>query len=227
MIKLDTLARWALVAGAATVFTACTTLEERCQRTNWYAVGQTDGRKGLSEDHLGYHEGRCGAYTEVDGNLYRQGHAAGVAQLCSPETAYQLGRTGRHKFTSCPKDLRRAYHASWERGLDEYCSVNGGFEAGRSGVAYQGVCPKERENVFLKTYALGREMRTIENEIASFDKQISKIDDDLLGAMPDDQRSKLEFERRRAISNKRALERRLDTVRLAVQLVDSALSARE
>lgn len=105
-----------------------------CIQADWFEVGRLDGLQGISEENSVY-IGRC-----------------------------------RRSFNE------ELYLAGWNRGLVEFCTPERAFDVGRSGLDYKdGTCPPQAEPVFLRAFATGKEILTIERENSELESQIDRL----------------------------------------------------
>ena len=111
---------------------------------------------------VGYEDGLMGRSGAAIGNYRKACAKAGV----QPDLAeYQAGRA---------------------QGLEEFCRPQNGYNLGERGGNYQGVCPVHAEPAFLAAYEDGRtlyelryDVNRLVNEIASTERQIDQIEDDI------------------------------------------------
>ncbi|AMO58349.1 DUF2799 domain-containing protein [Endozoicomonas montiporae] len=87
---------------------------------SWEQLGQMDGYKGLSErTHSELSE--LHQLNEQNFDLYKKGYDTGIAEFCSFDTGYFLGRSGFSYRGQCAGfDHEDEYILSWQDGQFEY-----------------------------------------------------------------------------------------------------------
>jgi hypothetical protein len=91
---------------------------------------------------------------------------------------------------------REAYYAGRDEGLRIYCSEENGFEQGRLGRKYQHVCPLDLEPEFLAGFYAGREIYEYKSKVASLEKQLRSIENQIEAKEKDLHSSKLSKKQR-------------------------------
>jgi hypothetical protein len=74
---------------------------------------------------------------------------------------------------------RYDYFAGRDMGLSIYCTENNGFEQGRRGKKYQYVCPPDLEQVFLIGFNQGKEIYDYESKVASLERRLKRIEEQI------------------------------------------------
>ncbi len=98
-----------------------------CQELDWYEIGRRDGSKGL--DFAGHKEVKT-VCAQSDHStqeaLYNNGFDSGIAQFCSPENAFEIGRSGQKLNNICPPMLKAAFAKRYEEGrrVEELTKMN-------------------------------------------------------------------------------------------------------
>lgn len=96
----------------------CATMDKsECQTADWRTIGLEDGAAGRQLTYLGNHRRACAEYG-VTPNLdaYRDGHAQGARQFCTPTNGFRQGRAGRNYSGICPADLETEFLAAHATG---------------------------------------------------------------------------------------------------------------
>ena len=87
---------------------------------SWEQLGQMDGYKGFAERS----NSELSELHKLDRqsfDLYKQGYATGIAEFCTPEAGYFLGRSGFSYRGQCARfDHEDDYILSWKDGQFEY-----------------------------------------------------------------------------------------------------------
>lgn len=78
------------------------------------------------------------------------------------------------------------YRRGYDEGIKQFCTKKRAFDLGKKGQEYPDVCPEDIEDDFLKSYELGVELRSREDELRRADdhiqyhkKQIEKVKDEI------------------------------------------------
>jgi len=112
------------VFAAALAVTGCaskTLSESQCMANDWYTVGYSDGSRGFDQSRLLQHADACVAHGIVpDRAQYGAGWRDGIDQYCTPESAFDLGRSGATYRRICPANLEDAFHAAFTNGHTLY-----------------------------------------------------------------------------------------------------------
>lgn len=91
-----------------------------CEGTNWYELGRQAGRQGQSlKDNWDLRK-ICGNDRELYGQKFaiiETGYFSGLAEFCSAENAFNLGRLGLEAESTCPDQFREQYDKAYKRGL--------------------------------------------------------------------------------------------------------------
>ena len=94
---------------------------------------------------------------------------------------------------------RYDYFEGRDVGLSIYCTENIGFEQGRHGKKYQYVCPPDLEPAFLIGFNQGQEIYKYESEVASLERQLKRIEEQIEDKKKKLNSSKLSDEKRATI----------------------------
>ncbi len=88
--------------------TACSHLKNfqtsSCGQTDWYEIGRQDGRYGESSEKIEKWFKLC--KKSFNKTMYKIGHKKGLKQYCSPENAFQLGKTDIPYKKVCKTSLK-------------------------------------------------------------------------------------------------------------------------
>lgn len=106
------------LAGCATVSPA-----ERaafCQAVDWREYGRNDGLLGVPAAERAELFADCSELGHApDTQGYAAGRAEGLAEYCTLETGYEVGREGRRYRDVCPPELEIAFLQGYEEGRHE------------------------------------------------------------------------------------------------------------
>lgn len=103
---------------AALLAAGCATMDEsECREADWRTVGLEDGSAGRRLDYIGNHRRSCADHgVKPDLEAYRDGHAIGARQFCTPANGFRQGRAGRAYAGICPADLEGGFLAAHATG---------------------------------------------------------------------------------------------------------------
>jgi len=107
----------------------CATMDKsECRAADWRSVGFEDGAAGRQLGYIASHRRSCAEHgVTPDLEAYRDGHAIGARQFCTPANGFRQGRAGRGYGGICPADLAGEFlaaHATGQR-LHELASEVG------------------------------------------------------------------------------------------------------
>lgn len=102
----------------ALVLSACATMSDKeCLTANWYDQGYRDGSRGWPASRVIDHREACADVGVMpDMEHYRNGHAKGVLEYCTPANGVAEGRSGRPYRNVCPARLEREFLFYFSRG---------------------------------------------------------------------------------------------------------------
>ena len=91
--------------------------KSECRNADWKTVGLEDGAAGRQLSYVGNHRRSCAEYgVTPDLAAYRDGHAIGARQFCTPANGFRQGRAGRAYGDICPADLEDGFLAAHAAG---------------------------------------------------------------------------------------------------------------
>src|SRR5689334_12498816 len=100
------------------LLTGCATshISTPCQEPDWYEIGRRDGASGEQLDYS-KPKRKCSEtdYSSIK-DVYRAGRAAGLAQYCSEENAFVIGRAGLSYSYVCPSTLEETFLGAFKKG---------------------------------------------------------------------------------------------------------------
>lgn len=90
---------------------------QECEVSDWYAVGFSDGSRGLSVSQFDRYRQDCSAHgVSPDLGAYRSGRDEGLQEFCQPERAFELGSQGRSNPGVCPPELKADFADAFRSG---------------------------------------------------------------------------------------------------------------
>lgn len=101
---------------------SCASLsEQECLAGNWEEIGQRDGRAGRTADYIVNHYKACDETgVTPDRAAWERGRQAGLRAYCTPDNAYDVGRSGRRLSPVCPAASLPALDRAHDRGWRYY-----------------------------------------------------------------------------------------------------------
>lgn len=104
------------------VLGGCATLNEsECRSADWSQLGARDGGLGYSRDRLQDHRKACSEFgLAADDAAWSEGYAAGLADYCTADNGYRVGRQGGHYANVCPAQAERRFVPAYELGRETY-----------------------------------------------------------------------------------------------------------
>jgi hypothetical protein len=111
----------------------------------------------------------------LEADWFEIGHKDG--SIGKPRVLFQKHVDACTKHGITPN--RQRYYAGRDEGLRVYCTEDNGFEQGRLGKKYQYVCPADVEPEFLAGFYAGREIYEYESEVASLERRLRSIEEQI------------------------------------------------
>ena len=91
-----------------------------CTAADWKAIGYEDGTRGYKTNAFAKYRKACASHGIVANfDVYRAGHAEGIAEYCQPQNGYRLGTRG-YRYGACPAHLASAFKAANDDGYGLY-----------------------------------------------------------------------------------------------------------
>ncbi|MGD8421173.1 MAG: DUF2799 domain-containing protein, partial [Gammaproteobacteria bacterium] len=120
------LSRFIFCMAVALAAAGCATMDKsECREADWRTIGLEDGSAGHAVSYIGNHRKACAEYgVTPDLAAYRDGHAIGVRQFCTPPNGFRQGRAGRGYAGVCPADLEQDFLAAHATGHRLYALDN-------------------------------------------------------------------------------------------------------
>jgi len=112
----------AMILVLAVALGGCASLsQEDCVRSDWKAIGQTDGRDGYPLSRMTDHREACHQYgVQPDPVAYKEGHAIGLVSYCTFRGGYRAGSRGRSYHGLCQAEQEAAFRDGYDVGLQVY-----------------------------------------------------------------------------------------------------------
>lgn len=95
--------------------------QEECVRSDWQAIGESDGRDGYPLSRITEHREACYEYgVQPDLIAYKVGHEKGLVSYCTFKGGYKAGYNGRSYHGLCPAEKEAEFRDGYDIGLDVY-----------------------------------------------------------------------------------------------------------
>ena len=95
-----------------------------CGQTDWYEIGRQDGRYGETAKKKEKWQNLC--KKSFNETMYKVGHKKGMAQYCSPENAFRLGKTDTPYKKVCDPSSE-AFLKAYEEGQNVFLEKEKSF----------------------------------------------------------------------------------------------------
>lgn len=106
-----------LLFALATLAGCASMSSEECTVSEWYAVGFSDGARGMPVSRFDRYREDCSAHgVAPDFESYRSGRSEGLREYCQPERAFELGSRGHSNPGVCPANLRDGFADAFQAG---------------------------------------------------------------------------------------------------------------
>lgn len=91
-----------------------------CKIADWKAIGYEDGSRGYDTNAFGKRRKACATHgIAANFDVYRAGHAEGIAVYCRPQNGYKLGTRG-YRYSACPAHLASTFQTANNDGYGLY-----------------------------------------------------------------------------------------------------------
>lgn len=88
-----------------------------CQEVDWYEIGRQDGAKSKGGAPRRPIKLVCeGSDESLAEALYNNGYDSALAQFCTPQVAFELGRTGKPANLNCSPLMQEDFNKSYRQG---------------------------------------------------------------------------------------------------------------
>lgn len=132
---------------------------DKCQSTDWFAVGRDSGFKAEPEEKVLKIQKDCqkkGVEMSID--QYKKGWMAGISQYCSHDNAYQLGFKRKSASKNCPVEFKNDFDQFYAWGKDAF------------------KLEKELKGKESKLKAKAKALNSIEKKKESLEKEVKKLE---------------------------------------------------
>jgi hypothetical protein len=94
-----------------------TVTEHQCRAGDWQTIGYRDGSQGFQSTRLLAHQEACGTLEIVpDRREYLAGYREGLANYCTADNGFYIGRSGRGHNNVCSGELYEPFASAYADG---------------------------------------------------------------------------------------------------------------
>lgn len=94
---------------------------DKCQSTDWFAVGRDSGVKGQPSDKIMSTHMACQKKgVDISLEQYQKGWQMGISEYCSPDNAFNLGFRKKSTSKYCPIDMKADFDQFYAWGKEAF-----------------------------------------------------------------------------------------------------------
>ncbi|MCO5114342.1 MAG: DUF2799 domain-containing protein [Bdellovibrionaceae bacterium] len=157
--------------------TACNSWnKEKCQNTNWDALGYGEGAQGKPNASASYAT-RCEKQgVKINYDSYLVGYNRGLTQYCSYDRGYQNAMDAAPIHSLCSSNLK--YKDGYAKGVQAFCTHDNGYKRGTEGHPLTAMCGSSTKKAYHDGYKKGRKI-FLQKEVQEIGYDISRANNDL------------------------------------------------
>lgn len=172
-----------LIAAGAFISGCSSWSKEKCQSTNWDAMGYSEGSQGKANASSNYAQ-RCEKQgVRISTDSYLKGYNRGLTVFCSSDSGYRHAMAGTAILSTCSANLN--YKEGYAKGRKDFCTEDNGFTRGSNGNAYGNLCTVAEEKSYGAGYKKGRqiflakEIKEIKVDLEYANTDLNRVRDDI------------------------------------------------
>lgn len=146
---------------------------EKCQSTDWFAVGRDTGMKGAAADKILKDQAACQKKgVEISLEQYKKGWEMGMSQYCGFDNAYQLGFKKKSPSKFCPIEYKSDFDQFYAWGKEAFAlekKVKSTESKLKSKIKALEATAKKKEG-------LEKDVKKLEEEAKGLNKQVDSIE---------------------------------------------------
>ena len=166
----------------------CASLSEgECMAANWEVLGESDGQQGRPLSQLNRYQKDCAQYGVVpDARAYASGRERGLSKFCTESNGYGEGRAGIPNQSVCPPALQPGFRRGYDIGHNVHAAhyvlitTADGIRQVRNEIVYLKDRIKDSKARLSQEELSQDEAGQLRREIGSWERQIERLEDDLL-----------------------------------------------
>lgn len=149
---------------------------EKCQSTDWFAVGRDNGMKGGPADKILGDQAACQKKgVEISLDQYKKGWEMGMSQYCGTDNAYQLGFKKKSPSKFCPIEYKSDFDQFYKWGKEAF-ALEKKVKSNDSKLKSKS---KALEAATKKKEGLEKEVKKLEEESKALNKEVNGIEDQM------------------------------------------------
>lgn len=146
---------------------------DKCQSTDWFAVGRDTGIKGQPSDKiLGTHKGCQKKGVEISLDQYQKGWQMGISQYCSHDNAFNMGFKKKSTSKHCPVELKPDFDQFYSWGKEAF-ALEKEIKSKESKLKGK---VKNLNQVTKKKEGLEKEIKTLESQTKALNEKVDNIE---------------------------------------------------
>jgi hypothetical protein len=146
---------------------------DKCQSTDWFAVGRDSGVKGLPSDKIMKTQVDCQKKgVEISLDQYQKGWQMGIGQYCSSDNAFNLGFKKKTPSKFCPIDLRSDFDQFYAWGKEAF-GLEKDIKSKESKLKSK---VSKLKSVNQKREGLEKEIKTLEEQTKALNQKVDSIE---------------------------------------------------
>ncbi len=162
-----------LVGSSLLSFQAHAISAEKCQSTDWFAVGRDTGTKGAPADKILKDQAACQKKgVEISLEQYKKGWEMGMSQYCGFDNAYQLGFKKKTPSKFCPIEYKSDFDQFYAWGKEAF-ALEKKVKSTESKLKGK---IKDLESTSKKKEGLEKDVKNLEEEAKGLNKQVDSIE---------------------------------------------------
>lgn len=149
---------------------------DKCQSTDWFAVGRDTGVKGQPSDKIMSTQNACQKKgVDISLEQYQKGWQMGISEYCSPDNAFNLGFKKKSPSKYCPIDMKSDFDQFYAWGKEAFGlekDVRSKESKLKSKVKALNAATKKKEK-------LEKEVKTLEEQTKSLNEKVDSIENQM------------------------------------------------
>ena len=146
---------------------------EKCQSTDWFAVGRDAGAKGQPADKILKDQAACQKKgTEISLDQFKKGWEMGMSQYCGHDNAYQLGFKKKSVSKFCPIEYKSDFDQFYTWGKEAFVLEK---KVKTTESKLKGKI-KDLESATKKKEGLEKDVKSLEEQSKSLNKAVDSIE---------------------------------------------------
>lgn len=149
---------------------------DKCQSTDWFAVGRDSGVKGQPSDQIMKTHRDCQKKgVDISLEQYQKGWQMGISEYCSPDSAFNLGFKKKSPSKFCPIDMKSDFDQFYAWGKEAF-----GLEKDiKSKETKLKSKVKALNSAIKKKEGLEKEVKTLEEQTKGLNEKVDAIENQM------------------------------------------------